>query len=290
LLCQDYEHGRFDLSVLLGRLIGLPVYATFQGGDAPQSQLEIPFRHLATRLCAGLIIPTRGERERVRETYKMSQKRIARIFNPVEAGARVTFDERRAAREVLGVGETARVAVWHGRVDYYRKGLDVLLDAWRRVCRESDGNEKLLMIVGTGNNADELRARLAGMNLRNVRWMDEYINDRVVLRRYLAAADVYVFPSRHEGFPVAPLEAMACSLPLVAADAQGISDILGDREERGGIIVPCGDAAAFAREVSRLLEDGDLSRRLGERGRLRIEESFSPAVVGAQLRRFLLSH
>ncbi|MEJ7577432.1 MAG: glycosyltransferase family 4 protein [Pyrinomonadaceae bacterium] len=289
LLCQDYEHGRFDCCVLMGRLTGLPVYATFQGGEAPQRLVEIPLRHLAIRLCAGLIIPTRGERKRVCETYKVQARNIGEIFNPVEAGARVTVDERRAARESLGVGENARVAVWHGRVDFRRKGLDVLLDAWGRVCRERDGSERLLMIVGTGNDAEELRAKLAEMNLRNVHWADEYINDRAVLRRYLAAADIYVFPSRHEGFPVAPLEAMACGLPLVAADAQGISDILEGGEKSGGVIVPPGCVGAFASELKRLLGDEELSRKFGERARLRIEESFSPAVVGAQLRRFLLS-
>jgi glycosyltransferase involved in cell wall biosynthesis len=58
------------------------------------------------------------------------------------------------------------------------------------------------------------------------------------MRQYLSVADVYVFPSRHEGFPVAPLEAMACGLPIVAAYAPGICDILSEGEESGGLVVP----------------------------------------------------
>src|SRR6185369_8481582 len=98
------------------------------------------------------------------------------------------------------------------------------------------------------------------------------LNDREVIRRHLAAADVYAFPSRNEGFPVAPVEAMACGLPVVAADAPGIVDILGEDD---GTVVPAGDAEAFARALGPLLDDHNLRAALGVRARRRAEERFS---------------
>lgn len=147
-----------------------------------------------------------------------------------------------------------------------------------------------LILIGSGNNASQLHARIAaGNGSPGVRWVDEYIHDRALLRRCLSAADVYAFPSRHEGFPVAPLEAMACRLPLVAANAPGVPDILEGGEASGGIIVPRGDARSLTAALIRVLDDETLSRELGGRARQRVENDFSLGVVGQQLRDFLLT-
>ncbi|MDQ3684799.1 MAG: glycosyltransferase family 4 protein [Acidobacteriota bacterium] len=286
ILCQDYEHGRFDECVLLGKLMRLPVFATFQGGCAPLSCFESFVRSLSLRAAAGLIVATKCEAERVRATYDVRPERITRIFNPVDL--KMWPDaERDAARREFGIPAAARVVLWHGRVDYRRKGLDVLLDAWEQVYRALPSRDLRLMLIGSGNNADELRERIAAVRPPGVRWVGEYINDRARLRRYLAAADIYVFPSRHEGFPVAPIEAMACGLPLVAADAPGVPEILEGGEASGGIIVPRGDAQSLAAALNRLLDDETLSRELGRRARVRIEKNFSLETVGEQLRGFL---
>jgi starch synthase len=120
-----------------------------------------------------------------------------------------------------------------------------------------------------------------------VLWVDQFVHDRAILRRYLSAADVYVFPSRHEGFPVAPLEAMACGLPVVAADATGVPDIFEGGEASGGLLVPRGDAAALAQALGRVLDDQTLGRELGARARRRVESCFSLESVGKHLRAFL---
>ncbi|HEU0052139.1 MAG TPA: hypothetical protein VFQ39_03135, partial [Longimicrobium sp.] len=68
-LCQDYEHGRFDACLLLGRALGLPVFATFQGGDTSISGLERLARGAALRACDGVVIAARREAERVTTQY-----------------------------------------------------------------------------------------------------------------------------------------------------------------------------------------------------------------------------
>lgn len=120
-------------------------------------------------------------------------------------------------------------------------------------------------------------------------WIDEYIRDRQKIQQYLSAADVYTLPSRKEGFPVAPIEAMACSLPVVAADVAGISDILAKGEANGGLVVPSGDAKALALALGRVLDDQAWGRELGKLARFRAEECFSFEVIGKQLRDTLLT-
>jgi glycosyltransferase involved in cell wall biosynthesis len=287
ILCQEYEQPRFDVSVALGRLIGVPVFASFQGGDYQRSRLERFSRPLALRGCAGLIIGTGTEIDRVRSRYRVPPAKIARIFNPVDVA---TWDpmDRGEARRALGIPPDAEVVAWHGRVAMEQKGLDVLLDAWERVRGARAGRDLRLILVGTGRDVERLRQRLATIEPRSVMWVNAFVHDRSAIRRYLSSADVYAFPSRVEGFPVSPLEAMSCALPVVAADANGIPDILEGNEAAGGVIVPRGDAVALAREIGRLLDDVPASRELGLRARRRIESLFSLDAVGAQLRAVLL--
>ena len=168
---------------------------------------------------------------------------------------------------------------WHGQVQLERKGLDVLLDAWARL---GDEDERHLVLVGSGEDSDEVARRASAA--RDVHVLDGWVQDRARMRAILSAADVYAFPSRHEGLPVAPLEAMACGLPVVGADANGVEDVVGD----AGIVVPRGDVDALTLALHDLLADGERRAELGQRARRRAEEHFALEPVGAALRSFLL--
>ncbi|MBO3460916.1 glycosyltransferase family 4 protein [Aetokthonos hydrillicola Thurmond2011] len=287
ILCQEYEYARFDVCVLLGQLMHLPVFATFQGGDKTHSILEYPVRQLAFRGCTGVIISTKKEIERVRARYKIPSAKIARIFDPMDTETWSAVDKSEA-RMAIGIPFKAKVVVCHGRIEFYRKGLDILLAAWEKICRDRPEQDLRLLLVGTGSDADKLRENIAKMQLQGVIWRDEFVHDRDALRRYLSAADVYTLSSRQEGFPIAPLEAMACGLPVVATDAPGVPDILEGGEVSGGVVVPREDSTALALALGRVLDDETLRCELGKRARHRIEEYFLPKVTGKQLRDLML--
>jgi starch synthase len=175
------------------------------------------------------------------------------------------------------------VAICHGRIELRRKGLDVLLDAWAKIVAARPGRDLRLLLVGSGADDDALRARLAEPALASVRWLAGYELDREVMRRNLSAADVYAIASRVEGLPVAPLEAMACGLPVAASDIPPLRGILERGLESGGITTPVGDASALADALGRFLDDPELARATGRNARATVEARFSIDAVAGQL-------
>jgi glycosyltransferase involved in cell wall biosynthesis len=285
LLLQDYEYIRFDTCALLGRLTGLPVYATFQGGATPPpSRIERAIRKRAILSAEGLIIGPRTEAERVRDRYGVPASRVARIPNPVHF-PKVPLDARSRLRSELGIPAKAAVAVWHGRVEFQTKGLDRLLEAWRLVTARQ-GDDYQLLLIGYGNDSDRLRSALDSGAVRSVTWVDRFIHDRNSVFALLSAGDVYVFPSRHEGFPVAPIEAMGAGLPIVAFDASGTEEIVSAGASSTGVIVPGGDVPLFAENVRLLLDDPGRARELGIRARHKAMAEFSLEAVAHSFSEF----
>ena len=284
MLCQEYEFPRFDICVLSKWLHDIPVFGVYQGGDYRRWWLERIIRPRAIRRCDGVIAGAQAEIDRVTTHYEPRQ--LARIPNPVDIRLWCPSDGGEA-RALLELPEGARIAVWHGRVQLPKKGLDVLLEAWAMICREESARELRLVLVGTGKDSPRIEGAIARSGLDNIIFVNRMLHDPAELRTYLAAADVYVFPSRHEGFAVAPVEAMACGLGVVATDTGGMADILGTGSEASGIIVPQEDPTALAEGLRRLLHDDALSRLLGQRARRRAIEEFSLEAVGAKLRRLL---
>lgn len=287
ILCQEYEYARLDAALLAGRLARVPVFATFQGGVEARTPLERRIRRLPMRAAAGFVIGSRAEAERVRERYGVPAERIAQIPNPLDvrlwAGA-----DRGAGRAALGVVDDTVLVAWHGRVDRHRKGVDVLLDAWIALRDRSGLPARRLVLVGSGGDDDYLAGRLREAGGDDVTWVREYVLDKRRIAELLSAADVYAFPSRHEGFAVAPLEAMAAGLALVAAAVPGVAEMLPDGERSGGLVVPPGEPAPFADALALLLADRPRREEAGRRARLRVEEAFALRPVGGRLRRVLL--
>ena len=269
--------------MLLGKVLGLPVLATFQGGRPEKNRsVEGWVRRHSVPRASGLLIGPRREARAVRKRYDLPPEAITIVGNPIEI-EEWRPGERKAARAELGLPKEAAVACWHGRIDIRRKGLDILVEAWRRVCAERPQADLRLLLCGGGGGNERLRRLIEEAGLRGVHWHDEYTTDREIVRRQLAASDVFAFPSRHEGFAVAPMEAMACGRAVVACDAPGVADLLRGGEKAGGIVVARKDAHALAGALGKLLDDRELAWRLGEAARRRIEEGYSPEAIGRGL-------
>jgi len=278
LLVQDYERPQFDAFVRMGQAMGIQVFATFQGGDQTLSRVERPVRRRSIRRADGLIVAASAERTRVAAAYEVPASKIAAVPNPVDAEAWAPMP-RAEARKSLGIEEHGFLAVTHGRIDIHRKGLDLLLEGWK--------GPGMLVLIGSGQDRERFAAMVR--DRPDIRWIDQYTNDRELIRRWLSAADLYISASRLEGMPVAPLEAMACGLPVIASTAKGLEDIFPAGLPSGGIRFPTGDAGALTAAIDKLRDDFALRQRLGKHARDAVILRFSIASVGERLGSLLRS-
>jgi glycosyltransferase involved in cell wall biosynthesis len=98
------------------------------------------------------------------------------------------------------------------------------------------------------------------------------VPDRAGLVAAYQSCDVLLFPSRLEGFGIAPAEALACGRPVVTTNAGALPEVVDHGEN--GFLVPRNDVRGFAERTRELGEDAALRRRFGEHGREKVVRSF----------------
>ena len=144
-------------------------------------------------------------------------------------------------------------------LEWDRKGLDLLLQAFLQVQAQSAAELKL-RIVGSGPDAAAIAAWVEAHQLQE---QIELVGDQPDPRPWLQQADLFVLASRREGLPNALLEAMACGLCVLAANCPtGPAELI----ESGvnGWLVPVNNVDALARAMGQLLADPALRIRLGQ--------------------------
>ena len=199
---------------------------------------------------------------------RVPEHKVEVVYNGINGGyGSVGGAARKQTRRRLGLDQGTAGLVFVGSL-IERKGLGVLLDALGGL----PGGGWRLLVIGTGDRDEWYRRKSleTGMGDR-VRFLGALPEGEV--EAVLAASDVFVLPSFMEGMPYVILEAMACSLPVIATRVDGIPEAAPDGE--AGLLVPPGDVAALRSAIRRLLEDGVLRTELGESGRRRFERLFT---------------
>ena len=179
-----------------------------------------------------------------------SRTRVVYLGAPVAEFARPHSDaEVGAARAALGLPPDARIVGTVTRL-MPSKGNEYLVAAAPRIL---DGAPDVhLCIVGEGDLQADLERQAYDLGVADRVHLSGFTRD---VAGALAAFDLVVFPSLWEGTPLTAFEALAAGRPIVASDADGLSDILHDG--RDAVIVPKRDAGVLAGAILALLDDPD---------------------------------
>jgi glycosyltransferase involved in cell wall biosynthesis len=276
----DLVHTHLDFSNALGAIAALSL-----GQARPKVVCQIendPSRHYhaVSRLLLHLVAPwvdahiviSPSLARAMRPTLGGRARRIELIqpgidvdrFEAPEVDAEVVRGFRDGATRVVGmVGRLAE-----------QKGIDVLLAATPRLLSTDAGTR--ILIVGEGPERAKLENRARDLGVAAA---VRFVGHRDDVASVYRAMDVFVLPSRHEGFGLVFAEAMAAGVPVVGTRVVGSVDAVMDGET--GLLTAPGDPEGLAHAVLRLFAEPDLRCRLIENGRSWVRRKCSRDTMSA---------
>jgi phosphatidylinositol alpha-1,6-mannosyltransferase len=219
---------------------------------------------------------------------RSSQEKMVRLAPGIDTDHFSPSKKNPRIREELGL-EDKKIIVSVGRL-VHRKGQDFLIDALPIIARDVP-NVHLLM-VGEGPYRTELQKR---SKLLDVQDRITFIGrvQYAELPEYICAGDIFAMPSRSrlaglevEGLGIVYLEASACGLPVIGGVSGGAPDAV--LEGKTGFSVDGTSSSEIADAVIRLLNDSDLSARLGAHGRQWIVDQWRWELWAEIFRKLLL--
>ncbi len=264
----DVVHTHGKGAGLYGRLaawlLGVPAVHTFHGihyesYSRPGRQIYLALERRLASVTHTVINVSRTQDE---ETVRLGLARPGRsavIVNGIDV-------EELAARPVsgkteLGLNADDQVLGCVARFDPVKRH-DVLVEAFALVAQRRPN--VALLLAGEGPERDRI-AQHAKVHVvpGALGWQTNLYS----------SFDLYVTASSKEGLPLAPLEAMASGLAVVATRVPGHTDVVDDGTS--GLLVPPGDDPAMSAAIESLLNDPERRRRMGQAGRERVRKEFT---------------
>jgi phosphatidylinositol alpha-1,6-mannosyltransferase len=167
---------------------------------------------------------------------------------------------------------TGKVLLTVGRMDAAErlKGVEEVLRALPSVLDKFP--DTYYVIIGEGDDRERLQLLAKELEFGEHVLFIGHTSDEE-LAGYYEACDVFVMPSRQEGFGLVFLEAMAFGKPVIGGDHGGTPEIVHD--DVHGFLVQHGDVETLSLRLKRLLGEPELRHRMGEAGRRRVSENYS---------------
>lgn len=168
-------------------------------------------------------------------------------------------------RKQHGIGPDEFVALYVARFQAF-KNHAMLLDAFARFAKDHSASR--LLLAGSGPLRERCEQQAAELGIAGkVLFLGEVAFQ--AMPRLYAAADVKVISSDYESFCFAAIEAMSTGLPVLTTDCGWVPKLVADG---AGMVVPVGDAQAFAAGLAKLADNPALRQRMGATGRQQVLE------------------
>lgn len=262
----DVVHAHLTSSLVHGalaaRLAGIPCVVTLHSiaeDRAHEGRLRRAFAELVTRKgIQRLIAVSESVRDSHVDQVGVDAAKLVLMPNiPFATLALPPAFDRDVKRTELGLDGV--VVATASRLTAEREH-DVLVEAIAALAERLPTVNALILAEGPQEPAIRTLVARRGLEGR-VR----FLGTRYDVAEVVSAADIFCQPTKHEGMPMAVLEAMSLGVPVVASAVAGVSDVVIAGET--GLLVPPGDPRALADAIASLAEDPARARQLSEAGR-----------------------
>jgi len=193
--------------------------------------------------------------------YNMKPENVIVIGNGV--------DEKSFKAKAKKSENSSKYVLFAGRIDR-EKGLFDLIECGKYIFEGKSDID--FIIAGKGRDLNKLKRKTKKMGIQDkYKFLGQVDKDELV--KLYQNASIFVLPSYHEGLPGVLLEAMACSMPIIASDVRGNRDLISN--DFNGIIVPPRDPKKLAKAILKLTKDKKLGYKYGKNARKTIEEKYT---------------
>ncbi len=261
---------------LLKKVYGTPYVVSLRGGDVPgfrpydfrvYHKIAAPLLRMIWHNASAVVANSKGLHD-LASAFD-STVEIPIIPNGVDLGKFSAPERDWSSPRILSVGRVV-----------YQKGFDLAL----RALADLKDLEWQWSIAGDGPQMPVLQTMVEEHGLQNrIRFLGWLTADQ--LKEQYHAANLFLFPSRHEGMPNAVLEAMASGLPVVATKIAGSEELVVNGET--GALVPAEDVESLRESLKPLLVGAQMREQMGRAARQRVESSFSWNRVAEQYEKIL---
>jgi len=260
------------LGALAGRLAGVPKIIftghgwAFNETRGVLSRIIILFLHWLTILLCHITIAVSEKAKRDVGWLPFIKSRVKVVYNGIEKFEALPKKE---ARIILASKDSGKIIIFSISELHKNKGVDVALKALSLLPKEI--KEKIIYSVAGGGEEKENLERLASELeiLDTVRFLG-FVSDA---KKLLFGADMFLFPSRTEAFPYAPLEAGLAGLPIIATSVGGVPEVIHDMQN--GILIHPQNPKEIAEAILYLLDHPEKQKEFGGEIRKTVVNFFS---------------
>ena len=273
-LVHSFDYPMNCFGVPVARLAGTPVVVSSQRGSR---ELNPPlYNHMlrvTDRLVDAVVANCEAMRRHLVEDEGVPSERVRVCLNGLDTatfhpGSRARTPALADASLVIGVISVLRP----------EKGLATLVEAFAQVLDRQPGIR--LAIVGSGPELSRLQQMAERLGIADACVFEPAKAD---VASVLRSIDIFVLPSLSEALSNSLMEAMACGCAAVASAIGGNPELIVDGET--GLLFECGNTAALAAQLRRLIDDADLRGRLACAGSSRMAAEFSVTTAVARVER-----
>lgn len=209
-------------------------------------------------------------RDEIRARWKYKEEEIYTVFNGVDRkrfDKNVSVENKEILKDKFNIPKGKIIVGFVGTYEY-KKGIDILIEA----CSGIDKSKYHLVLVGDGD----------------INWVCSNINkfeikDNITLQPFQDPVDLYsifdifVLPSRNEGFPLVAIEAMMMGVVTIRSKVSGATDMINDKIN--GCLFDNLDIIQLRECIENLIEDIDLRERISKEGKRKVINNFTEEIM-----------
>jgi len=188
-----------------------------------------------------IICVSHGSKDSVLNLYPHLEKKVQVIYNPIDKEEII-----RKSNEIIEYKKKKITVITVGRLEYI-KGHNILIQAHKELIDE--GIDHDLIIIGEGSLHKEIEQRIEKDNLEGSVKLLGYIENPYP---YIKASDIFVLPSRYEGFSLVIAEALILGKPVIATKCVGPTELL---DNKYGILIEPNDVDSLKLHLKQMILD-----------------------------------